>query len=130
MSGNIFGSALEKGAASKPKRQPKGVLELTARCDQPARLLLAGKISAILKTNSSSPKTGKGKQPKTKAFQIAAVRASITARKPLTLSVKLPKVALTALRNKARESATFTLTATNANGTSARTARIKRLKLG
>ena len=117
------------GAASKPKKQSKGGLELTARCDQPAQLLLAGKISAILKTNSSSPKPGKGKRPKTKTFQIKAVRASITASKSLTLSIKLPKAALTALKNQARESATFTLTATNADGTSTRTAKIKRLKL-
>ena len=103
---------------------------MIVRCDQAAQLLLAGKISAVLKTNSSSPKTGKGKQPKAKTFQITALRSSITANKSLTLSVKLPKAALTALKNGVRESAAFTLTVTNANGTSTSTAKIKRLKRG
>jgi hypothetical protein len=111
------------------RRQPKGALKLTARCDQAAKLLLAGKISAVLKTHGRSPKTGKRRQPKTKTFQITAVRVSIGANKSQTLSVKLPKAALAALRNEAHESATFTLTATNANGTSTSTAKIKRLAL-
>ncbi len=125
---HVFASALDAGATTH-KEQPNGVLELTSRCDQAAKLLLGGKISAVLKTHGSSPKDAKGKRPKTQTFRIAAVRASIAANKSLTLSVKLPKAALAALKSSARESAAFTLTATNANGTTTRTAEIRRLKL-
>ena len=126
----VSAASAREAAAGKPKKQPKGTLELTARCDQAAELLLAGRISAALNTQGSSSKTGKGKRPKAKTFQITTERASITASKSLTLPVKLPKAALTALMNEAHESATFTLTASNVDGTSTMTAKIKRLKLG
>ncbi len=128
LSGVVSASAHD-AAATKLKKQAAGVLELTARCDQAAGLQLAGKISADLKAKSSQPRAGKGRHPKTKTFQIKAVRASIAAGKSLTLSVKLPKAALTTLENQLSESATFTLTATDPSGTSTTTAEIKRLKL-
>jgi List-Bact-rpt repeat protein len=123
----VFGAAMD-AATSRSTKQPKGVLEVTARCDQAAKLVLAGKISAVLKTKKSSSKSRKGKRPKTKTFAITPIRASVAANKSLTMTVKLSAAALTALKNGARESVTFTLTATDANGTSGTTARTKRLE--
>jgi hypothetical protein len=109
--------------ASTTKKHRRGVLKLTARCDQAATLLLAGNVTARLK-----PPKGK-KHGRIKTFKLTAVHASATANKSRTLTVKLPKAALTALKRRARESVTFKLTATNANGSGTSSATIKRLKL-
>jgi hypothetical protein len=128
-SARVFASTLARAANKPNKKPPKSALTLTARCNQAAHLTLSGKISAVLVAKGSSPNPGKGKRPKTKAFQIGPLRASITAGKSLTLTVKLPDAALAALKAGARESAAFTLTATNTNGSSQATAKIRQLKL-
>ena len=99
-----------------PKRK-RAVLKLTARCDQGAAVRLTGAIKVTPKKNGTS-------KPKTKTISLSAVRASAKANVPLTLAMKLPKAVLTALARGAHESARFTLTATNANGTGRAIAKI------
>ena len=105
-------------AAAKvmPKRK-RAVLKLTARCDQGAAVRLTGAIKVTPKKNGTS-------KPKTKTISLSAVRALAKANVPLTLAMKLPKAVLTALARGAHESARFTLTATNANGTGRAIAKI------
>jgi hypothetical protein len=108
-------------AAVRGRAKPKGVLKVSLRCDQTARVSLRGSIVAILKVKS-------GKRTR-KTFRIATLHASITAGKARSLTVRLPNAALQALQAHARESVTFTLLATNRNGSRTSTARIKRLTL-
>jgi Tol biopolymer transport system component len=117
------GSRVIARSAKKPKKLPRGILKLTARCDQAARLTLRGVVTAFVKG-----KKGK-KRPRPKPFPIAAVGGSAQVGKSLTLTVKLPAAALSALKKRASESVAFTLTATNANGSGAAVARIARLVL-
>jgi len=58
------------------------------------------------------------------------VSASVRAGRPLTLTVKLPAAALTALARNAAESVTFTVAAPNGNGTGGASAPIARLQRG
>ena len=59
----------------------------------------------------------------------APLSGHAVAGKPLTLTVKLPKAALSALEAGAKESAAFKLTATNSGGSATATASIKHLTL-
>jgi uncharacterized delta-60 repeat protein len=122
----VFALALGRHAKKpKPKKTPaKGVLVLTARCGQAAQLSLKGAV-----TTAATKKKGKRKGSRAKTFPIAAVGGSAPAGKSLTLTVKLPAAALSALKRGARESAAFTLTVTNAQGSSTAVARIPRLSL-
>lgn len=124
-------AATVAGAGKKHKnKRPKGVLTLTASCNQSASLTLAGAITAVVKRRKVGSAKASGRQrAKTRTFNLTPVHASIGAGKTITIVVKLPQAALAALKHGARESILFTLTATNANGTSASTAKIKRLKL-
>ena len=108
-------------AAVRGKARLKGVLKVRLRCDQTARVSLRGSIVAILQVKN-------GKRTR-KTFRITALRVSITGGKARSLTVRLPKAAIQALKAHARESATFTLLATNSNGSRTTTRRIKRLRL-
>jgi Bacterial Ig-like domain (group 3)/FG-GAP repeat len=108
-------------AAVRGKARLKGVLKVSLRCDQTARVSLRGSIVAILQVKS-------GKRTR-KTFRIAAVRVSITGGKARSLTVRLPKAAIQALKAHAREAVTFTLLATNSNGSRTSTAKIKQLRL-
>ena len=66
---------------------------------------------------------------KRKRVTIAAVRAHAAAGKSLTVTVKLPKKALSALKSGAKESAAFMLTASDSAGTATATATIRHLTL-
>jgi hypothetical protein len=65
-----------------------------------------------------------------KTFNLHAVHATVRSGVQITLTVKLPKAALNGLRDKRKESVTFRLTASNAHGTSTKTAKIGRLLKG
>jgi hypothetical protein len=106
---------------TKPsKKHPlSAALKVAVRCDQSAKVKLTGKITAAPQKKSG----------KSESFTISAVKVKVTASKTDTLSVKLPKSALRALEAGARESVSFTLTATNVNGVAAATAKIARLQL-
>jgi len=101
---------------SRSARISGRTLSLTARCDQAGRVTVNGTVTAIRHAKRTRSHT-------------AAMTVQATAGQSLTLRVKLPRAALTALRGGARVSVTFTLKATNANGSSRATAKIARLRL-
>jgi hypothetical protein len=80
---------------------------------------LAGAVTA-----SSDKKHGKSRH-----FPIAAVKGTVTAGDASTLTVKLPKPAVSALEAGDRESVRFVLTATDGNGAGKATAKVARVKL-
>jgi hypothetical protein len=95
-------------------------LKVTITCDQSAQVKLTGNVSSV-------PKAKKGKKPpKAKTFRIRAVTAQASAGKELKLTVTLPAAAL---KQGSHDSASFTLTATNANGSGTAAAKIRKLVL-
>jgi hypothetical protein len=104
-----------------PKRRNAGSslasASLTFRCDQAVGLRLAGVVTVLPRT--AHP----GAHGKTLPMRV--VRRSARAGAPVVFIVRLPKAALTALGAGRHELATFRLTATNANGTTATTARVR-----
>jgi Tol biopolymer transport system component len=114
-------------SAKRKKKQAKGVLQLTARCSQAANVTVTGLLTEVIKKKRK--KRGKSKRSRPKTLRVAAVGGSADAGKLVTLTVRLPRAALSALKQGARESLAFTLTATNANGTDTATAKIRRLTL-
>jgi hypothetical protein len=68
------------------------------------------------------------KKPKVTSLTLAVVAGSAKANMPLKLTVKLPKAAVKALKKGAKESVSFTLTATSLYGTSQATAKISNLE--
>jgi hypothetical protein len=108
-----------RGSRVSAKKKPRGVLKLTALCNQDSRVTVTGTIRVAAKKKGAKAKT----------FRIAAVSRPVQTGKPLSFTVKVPKKALKLLTAKARESASFTLTASNANGTGTALATIKRLRL-
>jgi hypothetical protein len=96
-----------------------GTLTLTARCSQAGALVLTGTIREL--AGAGHPRTH------AKTFRLRTLRTTARANATVTLVVRLPKAALLALGAGRRESATFALAVTNANGTSTATTRIRRL---
>lgn len=113
--------AAPKGKAKKGAPKP-GTVVLTVKCNQAGKVKLTGTLTQLI---GSKPKHGK---QKSKTYKLGPVNGSVKAGRALTLSVKLPAAAVTALGKGAKESATFTLTATNANGTGRATTKIATLK--
>ena len=103
----------------KTRRKP-GTLSFVVRCDQAARVTLHGKLAEVVK-----PKHGKKRH---KTFSLPTARGSAHAGVPLTVTIKLPRSALNALRTGAHESVKVTLTAPNVNGITITTATVPRLK--
>jgi hypothetical protein len=95
-----------------PKPAPPS-LALTAKCDQPARVMLTGTVTELL-----------GKH-RTKHFKLHAVAATVRPGVADVLKIKIPPALLTALQNHVKESATFALTI---GGKTAATAMIRSLK--
>ena len=110
---------------SKPGKRPDakpGMLALVAICDQAANVTLKGNVTEPL---GKGPERGNQRR---KVFKLTIARASLTARDAKVLLMKFPAKALRALQHGSKESATFTLIATNANGTTRVTTRIGALK--
>ncbi len=78
-------------------------------------------------TQLIGPKPKHGKQ-KSKSYKLGPVSGSAKAGKVLTLSIKLPAAAVTALGKGSKESGTLTVTETNGNGTGRATAKVAMLK--
>ena len=95
-------------------------LQLTASCDQSVSVSLVGTLISTPKRSR-----GSGKKPKAKHFTVHG-GGSAAAGQPLTLTVQLPKAAL---RSGAHDSISFTLTATDADGSATARAEISKLKL-
>ena len=107
--------------ATAPRLKP-GTLTLHVRCNQNATARLTAKL---IETIGKKPKGGK---QHTKQLTLRPINTSVTADTTQTVTVSLPKAALIGLRHHARESVSFSLIATNANGTRRTTTRIGRLK--
>ncbi len=113
-----------------PKGKPKNrapvvkprTLALTVKCNQAGKVKLTGTLTQLI---GAKPKHGK---QKSKAYKLGPVNGSVTAGRVLTLTVKLPPAALTALGKGAKEAATFTATVTGPHGTGRATARVAMLK--
>jgi hypothetical protein len=105
--------------SAKPKRGRKGAptrqLSLTFTCDQSANLTLAGTITEQLARH------------RTKTFRLRTVHANATAGRSGTVTVSLPRGAVSGLRKHRREAAALSLVAANPNGQGRATARITRL---
>jgi virginiamycin B lyase len=111
----------------KPKRKHKpkpaaGTLALRLTCDQAAIAKLTGKVTALI---GKKPKHGK---QRAKTFSVKPERTSVSSGVAITLTIKLPAAAITALRRGAKESVAFTLVVSNASGTSQTSAKITRLR--
>jgi hypothetical protein len=107
----------------KPKSETEKVsarnrgLHLVASCTQAVKGKLTGKVTAVLSSG------------KHKTFKLTVVTKSLRAGKSVNLTIKLSAAALKALEHGARESGSFTISATDANGSAKATAKIKRVKL-
>ncbi|MBV9310900.1 MAG: hypothetical protein JOZ73_08705, partial [Solirubrobacterales bacterium] len=113
---------VRKPKKGKHKKAKVGVLTLKIRCNQGASLKLTGKVVEQLRKK-------KGKHRKrTKTFKLRRVTRNGGANQTITITLKLPKGALNALKHGARESVMLTLTASNGNGTRKTTLKIKRLR--
>ena len=101
----------------KPKtRHGVSTVSVAAKCDQAVSVTLTGALTEKLAKH------------RTKVLALGHVNASLVAGVAKTLVLKIPASALKALAHGTKESATFTLTATNANGTVRSTAAIQKLK--
>ena len=96
-----------------------GVLTLKIRCSQAVSFTLGGKITI---------KTKVGKKTKTSHASVKAAHGSARAGVTRKVRLKVPKAALTKLKQHAAESISFSLTARNANGTTRATASIRHLR--
>jgi hypothetical protein len=120
------------GAYEAPARRPHCTLEvktrrvprtkhpklrLRARCDE----RVTGRLGGTIKIERE------GKKGKT--VKLRAVKRLLKRNVARTIKLAVPKSARSALYDGARESARFTLRATNVNGRAKATARIKKLKL-
>jgi fibronectin-binding autotransporter adhesin len=106
---------LRKPKGKKGKHKKPGILTLRVKCNEGASVKLSGTVVEKLSKKH------------TKSFKLPSVSGNAHAATVLTLTVKLPKGALNGLRHKRKESVTFTLTATNTNGTGKATAKIGKL---
>jgi len=114
-------------AKPKPKKGHKsnasvGTLSLTATCNQAVSVRLTGVLTELV---GKKPKHGK---QKTKSFDLGPVSSALAAGAGKTLVLKLPNGAISGLESKAKESATLTLIATNANGQGRASASITSLR--
>ena len=90
------------------KQQPSvGRVQVVAKCNQAAHATLNGTITVRQRVHGKL---------KTTKLAFARTSASVRAATQMVIDRTLPKRALTALRAGANESVSFTLTATNANG--------------
>ena len=93
---------------------------LVARCNQTARLKLAGVLTQL-------PDRRHHRDRRRRTFRLGPITGHAIAGRRVTLTIKLPTPATVALAAGAKESAVFRLTATNANAVANSMTRIKRL---
>lgn len=100
------GKARKGAAVTKP-----GSVSLIVRCNQAGKVKLTGTLTQLI---GAKPKRGK---QKSKTYKLGPVTGSVKAGKALTLTVKLPAAAVTALGRGAKESAKFTVVSGSARAT-------------
>jgi hypothetical protein len=97
-----------------------GTVALIATCDQAATGSLTGSVSETIK-----PRHGRAR---TKVVRLPSAHVTVSASVQLTVKLTVSKALVVALEGGAKESATFRLSATNANGTAGVGASIAKLK--
>jgi hypothetical protein len=100
------------------KASAQGKLRVVARCNQAATVTVRGTVK----------RQRKNKSPKT--YTLQPVTVSVAANAPKVVALQLPQEALSKLRDGAKESATFTLRATNANGVGTAHTSIEKIAIG
>lgn len=95
----------------------KGELSLRLKCTEAANFRLKGRVTMLLKHE---------KKTRNKALSLGT-RGSVTGTAWKTVTVKLPEAALTGLESHIAESASLTLTVSNANGATSSTHAVTRL---
>jgi List-Bact-rpt repeat protein len=110
-----------KARKGAPKIVP-GTLPVTIRCDQATRATLTGVLTRLI-----GAKPQHGKQRSTTS-RLGPVHKALKAGRGVTVTLKLPTAAVTALAKRARESVTLRLSATNATGTVRVSARLDALR--
>ena len=106
-----------KGA---PRVKP-GTVSLSVKCDTAGKVRLTGTLTQLI---GKKPRHGK---QKSKTYKLGPVGGAVKVGRALTLTVKLPAAAVTALGNGGKESATFTVVETGAGGGGRATAKIAAL---
>ena len=109
--GNTVVLAAPKAKTGKAAKVTPGTLRLIASCDQVARVTLGGRVRIL---------TGTGRRQRAKTVAVATVRIQSKPGHATALTIKLPAAALKALARRTRESASFTLSAVGAGGTTTR----------
>ena len=117
-----FGVGESSKKGKQGNRRKAGTVALIAICNQNDNGSLNGAIRLV-------GKKGKHGKQRTKVFQLGAVHAALKAGVATGVKMQLPAALVLAVRPGTKGSAAFTLTASNANGTSGATARIPSLKL-
>ncbi len=102
--------ATRKGKAKRGAPKP-GTVSLVLKCDQGGRVRLTGTLTQLV---GAKPKHGK---QKSKTYRLGPVNGSVTAGRGLTLTIKLPAAAVSALGHGAKESAKFTAVTGSARAT-------------
>ena len=113
--------AARKGKAAKGAPKP-GTLSLSVRCNQAGKVKLTGNLTQLI---GAKPKHGK---QKSKVYKLAPGSGSVKAGRVLTLTVKLPAGAVSALGHGAKESATFTAVVVGPAGGGRATTKVAALK--
>lgn len=116
----LLASPKGKAKNGAPKVAP-GTLTLTVKCAQAGKVKLTGTLAQLI-----GKKRKHGSQ-KSKTYKLGPAIAAVKAGRALTLTVKLPVAAVTALGHGGKESATFTVVETGAGGGGRATARIAAL---
>jgi hypothetical protein len=116
----LLPSARNATDARKTRPPKPGTLWFVVRCNQTADVTLQGKLTELVET-----KYGRKRR---NTFLLTRTHGSAQADIAVTLTVNLPRTALTPLRAHAHESVEVTLTADDVNGTSITTATIPSLK--
>jgi hypothetical protein len=93
-----------KSLASKPKPSA-GTVVLTLTCDEAAQVTLTGQLTELVRHRRQL-----------ETFRFSPVRASAQAGVAARLTIKLPKPALNRLSRSVKTQASFTVVATNING--------------
>jgi hypothetical protein len=100
-----------------------GTLALVAKCNQTAAVTLNGTVTEV---QGKKHKHGKHAP---KRVQLKKVNAMLRANVANSLTMRIPASVIVALKHGTKESATFTLSAQNGNGTTRATARSNSLRL-
>jgi hypothetical protein len=111
----------KKGKKGKAPKPALDTLSFTVRCNQVVEATLAGKLKRVI-----AAKTKHAKQ-RSKTATLGPVQVAVKANQAQSVAIKLPAAVVTGLTQGEKESATFTLIARNANGTTTTTAIIGRV---